>query len=401
MIILMVPMKHQLVKNQEEFNNIILIKKGEEVGIRMERRKKARLLNKAQNFELTNEILFFKENNTLKEVVHAEDLPKMQRIVNNIHLEKHYGINKMHTFLNEHYFKISTSSIREIVNKCIACIKTEPLKTTMPMINIKAKRPRDRYQIDCIDLSRYKDKNNGYSYILNIIDVHSKFCMAQAIPNKSATTIVDTLRIVFFRNGFPKILQSDNGLEFKNNLMIQFCTKQKIIRRYSRPRHPQCNGQVERANQTITRWLAKHLHDTKSKTWIDIFDEIVYNYNISKHSATKKAPFKLFKQTLGFNTFLAENTDDNSTEEIIETAYYERMKRNAPSIIKKHIFKLGDSVLIKKDFDNNQKTKKQKLDSLYEESIGIIVEIFNETSFLVNMNGVEKRLLSSQLKLLK
>jgi hypothetical protein len=53
--------------------------------------------------------------------------------------------------------------------------------------------------------------------------------------------------------GLPKILQSDNGNEFKNKLFVsEICDWEgscKLV--YGRPRHPQSQGLVEQANGTV------------------------------------------------------------------------------------------------------------------------------------------------------
>ena len=58
--------------------------------------------------------------------------------------------------------------------------------------------------------------------------------------------------------GLPKILQSDNGLEFKNKKMVDLVKKWdgdcKLV--YGRPRHPQSQGLVEQSNGTIERMIA-------------------------------------------------------------------------------------------------------------------------------------------------
>ncbi|OAF65629.1 hypothetical protein A3Q56_06658 [Intoshia linei] len=40
-------------------------------------------------------------------------------------------------------------------------------------------------------------------------------------------------------------------------------------------RHPQSQGQVERANQTLKRWLAKTLEENKN--WISVITSVVQN----------------------------------------------------------------------------------------------------------------------------
>lgn len=155
---------------------------------------------------------------------------------------------------------------------------------------------------------------------------------------------------------------------------------------------------MERFNQTITRLLQKNLYDKCNKKWHIILEEITYNYNISIHSATQKSPFTLFYNRNGFNTitFNSNNVDyknfefENTEQEnicSINGNYLKRMDRNALTHRSKYSFEVNDVVLVKKDFDNNTKTKKIKLDSFFE--IPSVVEeiLSNNRLKISNKNG--------------
>ena len=109
------------------------------------------------------------------------------------------------------------------------------------------------------------------------------------------------MKKICFWEGPPSILHTDNGLEFSNGLIENFCREKNILFVHGRPRHPQSQGQVERFNQTVCRKLSKSLHKA-AKVWIEILDEMVYAYNVSIHRATKRTPFCLFRNRDGFNS---------------------------------------------------------------------------------------------------
>ena len=175
---------------------------------------------------------------------------------------------------------------------------------------------------------------------------------------------------------------------------------------------------VEIVNQTLKRLLGKVLFSKESIRWIDYHDKIVYKYNISVHRATNKSPFLLFFGKPGFNTplLLPEINEDGdlnvdqesldveenftiweleaidnqriqNQEEVIamETienevlrhfeGYSERVTRNRNSNLERRRFEIGDRVMIKKDFDNNQATRRNAFDSFFEPEIYIIIEI--------------------------
>ncbi|GKF00606.1 putative ribonuclease H-like domain-containing protein, partial [Tanacetum coccineum] len=48
-----------------------------------------------------------------------------------------------------------------------------------------------------------------------------------------------------------KIIRSDNGTEFKNQDMLEFCGNKGIKQEYSNARTPQQNGVAKRMNRTL------------------------------------------------------------------------------------------------------------------------------------------------------
>ncbi|KAG0425508.1 hypothetical protein DMUE_6024, partial [Dictyocoela muelleri] len=122
-------------------------------------------------------------------VIHDEDTNKMIDIITKFHYKHHFGVNKTREYLNNIYHKIKREYIRQIISVCLTCSQSQSLKIKQSFIHIKAKHQRERLQIDCVDLSAWAEFNDGNKYILNIIDVFSKFCMVCFIKDKSAETI--------------------------------------------------------------------------------------------------------------------------------------------------------------------------------------------------------------------
>nr|GEX88110.1 hypothetical protein [Tanacetum cinerariifolium] len=59
-----------------------------------------------------------------------------------------------------------------------------------------------------------------------------------------------------------KVIRSDNGIEFKNNDLNQFCRIKGIKRKFSLPRTPQQNGIAERKNRTLIETARTMLADS-------------------------------------------------------------------------------------------------------------------------------------------
>ncbi|KAF9760948.1 Transposon Tf2-8 polyprotein, partial [Nosema granulosis] len=113
--------------------------------------------------------------------------------------------------------------------------------------------------------------------------------------SKQAMDIKSCLESLVFSFGFPGNIQCDNGKEFSNSLIKEFCENYKINLIHGRPRHPQSQGQVERFNQTLTRYLSTHLFESENEEkdvikWINLLSRVTYQYNTAVHSATGKSP---------------------------------------------------------------------------------------------------------------
>lgn len=80
--------------------------------------------------------------------------------------------------------------------------------------------------------------------------------------------IPEELSMIFLTWGAPSILQSDNGREFVAAIidaLVAIWPSCKIV--HGRPRHPQSQGSVERANADVENMLRAWMVDHKSTNW--------------------------------------------------------------------------------------------------------------------------------------
>ena len=67
----------------------------------------------------------------------------------------------------------------------------------------------------------HSKENNGYKYIISIIDCFTRFAWMIPIKNKKGETIRDEL-YVLFKKEHPKFLWADQGSEFYNKHVEKF-----------------------------------------------------------------------------------------------------------------------------------------------------------------------------------
>ena len=81
----------------------------------------------------------------------------------------------------------------------------------------------------------------GFSWVIDIIDHFSKFLISVPVKNNNGINILYCIKEFINYVGKPKEFQSDNGSEYKNNLIKNFLDDNNIIHIFSSPRHPKSN----------------------------------------------------------------------------------------------------------------------------------------------------------------
>ena len=66
------------------------------------------------------------------------------------------------------------------------------------------------YQIDLVDMTKFEKKNNGYRWIITIIDTFSKKAWAFKMKRKSAKSIMSVMT-PFLRSNTPQKMEFDHG----------------------------------------------------------------------------------------------------------------------------------------------------------------------------------------------
>ena len=147
-------------------------------------------------------------------------------------------------------------------------------------------RPFDKIAIDLV--TDCKTSTTGNKHILMIIDHLTGWPEALPIPDKSADTIVATL----INHYLPVHILSDNGTEFKNNLMDQVLKQLGIYRIFSAPYHPQSNRKLEVFHKYL-KPILKKLCEKDPVNWDKYINQVLASYRIMPNLATTESPFFL------------------------------------------------------------------------------------------------------------
>lgn len=204
------------------------------------------------------------------------------------------------TNLHQRLMKEFVNISRKDVNNTLKNIEIKQLthnieenKIVQPII---ASKPMEHWQIDLIDISSIAKQNDNINFLMNVIDIFSKFSWSYPLKNKSSKSIAYSLQQIICIEGAPEIIQSDNGSEFINEDFIKLCQRFDIEHRTSLPYKSSTNGGIEKLNSTIKNYIYKYLSDHQSKRYIDNLSFMLYSYNTTTHSTTKKTPFEIHRK---------------------------------------------------------------------------------------------------------
>jgi len=120
-----------------------------------------------------------------------------------------------------------------------------------------------------MDLIDFRSMPDGrYNWIMNVQDHYTKFCMLQPLEQKTAVGVAKVLSQLFGLFKAPQILQSDNGKEFRNGVVVSLkllWPNLKIV--HGRARNPQTQGSIERSNGDVQNVLGSWMRSNKSTSW--------------------------------------------------------------------------------------------------------------------------------------
>ena len=136
----------------------------------------------------------------------------------------------LHTF-RKYFFINEAKKTEEFLKKCDVCKKANGRPKNAPMNEYSvATTPWTHVHVDLIGPLTVTEKGN--KYILVAVDMATRFCVIEAMPTKEAHNVAAALRArVFAIFGSPRVLVSDNGSEFVNEIFANLLDVYKTVHR--------------------------------------------------------------------------------------------------------------------------------------------------------------------------
>ena len=212
-------------------------------------------------------------------------------------LAGHQGANRTAERIREQFWwPALDADVARFVQTCTTCQATsnkdahhQPQYENFPL----AQGPNHRLHVDLF--GPIKDKEGGQRYVLGMTDAFTKILRLKALRTKTADEVAKAIWTDWMAiYGVPKVIVSDQGREFVNQLQKTILDLLQVQHRTTTPYHPVCNQMQEHQNKQLAHYLRCALHDAKRSSidWEYYLPALMLAHNTAVNKATKQAPFR-------------------------------------------------------------------------------------------------------------
>ena len=263
------------------------------------------------------------------------------------------GINTFYRELKKLDPNVSKGDVKKFLKSSNPYTLHKPIKRPKQFRKVYTKGIKYLYQMDLIVLPDMTQDNDGYTYLVVIIDTFSKFAWVFPSKTKSGKEVLDKIKALLLVER-PDKIQTDRGLEFYNS-KFKALLSALGIKHYS-TNSPLKASIAERFNRTLMTRLERVFTFQGNRRYVEILPQVVKAYNNTIHRSIGLAPAnvtladteKIFKKLYPNHIKVADEQDERKFK-----LHENKLHQTKPS------FKVGDTVRIEGDKGKFQKGYEQ------------------------------------------
>jgi hypothetical protein len=179
-----------------------------------------------------------------------------------------------------------------------------------------------------MDMVKFSKYNYGYSYVLVVIDVFTKYVWLRKLKDKKEDSVAFALKDIIKGGRKPNRIRTNKGQEFRSK-SVQPLFKSTGIRHFYALNEVEA-AVAERAIKTMKKTIYRNFAYKQTNKYIDKLQDFANGYNHTIHSTIDMAPVEVNKQ---------------NEESARLATYFARKPEKMPNHLRSR-FKIGDHVRI-------------------------------------------------------
>ena len=198
------------------------------------------------------------------------------------------------TVKKEGKYKISHGQIKKWIQKQESYSRNKGVKRNFQRGRVIVAGIDDQFDADLASLIYYADDNDGYKYLLVVIDIFSRFAWAEPLKDKTSNEIISAFDKILSDGRIPRRLRTDAAKDFTSN-KFQDYVKSKNIVHFVTHSEKQANY-VERFIKTLKGKIYRYMVQKNTPRYIDVLSKLVDSYNKTWHSGIHMEPINVNKK---------------------------------------------------------------------------------------------------------
>lgn len=234
------------------------------------------------------------------------------------------GIRRLVSSAKNKGLNLTKEKVEEILKGNETYTMHKPIRRRIVRNQIIVKGIDSQWQADLADMNDIVKFNDGFRYMLTVIDCFSKFAWVVPVKTKDGPSVRKAFDQVFemAKPRKPSKIQTDKGKEFLNkdvqDLFSKFGIKHFVTENETKA------AMVERFNRTLKTRIWAYFTAANTRKYIEVLPKIVHSYNHSHHRTIGVRPVdvkktnelkiwkKMYGKTVGMIRSKGSNIKDGS-----------------------------------------------------------------------------------------
>ncbi|KAL9987907.1 hypothetical protein ACROYT_G002288 [Oculina patagonica] len=189
--------------------------------------------------------------------------------------------------------KISVDTAKKVLERDLGYTLHKPRRRRFATLPVLVFNVDQQWVADLVETQPLSKYNKGHRYLLNVIDVLSKYAWVEPLKDKTGKTVSDAFAKILKRadGRKPQNLQTDDGKEFYNKTFAALM-KREGIHHFSTAGDTKASI-VERFNRTLKERMYRYFTAKNTLSYLPVLQALVKGYNGSHHRSIGTSPEKV------------------------------------------------------------------------------------------------------------